>query len=492
MAMRLNQAALNCLPAAVSVPQYNRTDVTAGILHIGVGNFHRAHQAVYLDRLFNRGRDHDWGIIGAGIKSFDATMRKRLAAQDWLSTVIELDPQGYTARVIGPMIDFAEVDPQRLVEILSRPEIRIVSLTITEGGYYIDATDGGFNADHPEIIRDLENPEEQQTVFGLLISALGNRHDQGMPPFTIMSCDNLPENGAVTKRAMVGLAKLMAPGIAGWIEDMVAFPNGMVDCITPATGDRERAMAEEKFGIADPGVVVCEPFRQWVLEDSFPQGRPALEEVGVEFVGDVAPYELMKLRILNGGHAIIAYPAALMGLEFARDAMATPVIRAFLEKLETEEVLPTIPPIPGVDFQAYLEQTMSRFANPEIGDTIARLCLDGSNRQPKFILPAIADRLAADLPIDGLAMEVALWCRYCAGTRDDGHSIKLEDEKAERLRQAALQAKSEPTAFLAMDEVFGPTVSNPAFRKAFSTALTALWEHGTKGAMEAFVGRANR
>ena len=492
MAMRLNQAALNCLPAAVSVPQYDRTDVTAGILHIGVGNFHRAHQAVYLDRLFNRGRDHDWGIIGAGIKSFDATMREGLAAQDWLSTVIELDPQGYTARVIGPMIDFAEIDPRRLVEILSRPEIRIVSLTITEGGYYIDATNGGFNADHPEIIRDLENPEEQQTVFGLLISALGNRHAQGMPPFTIMSCDNLPENGAVTKRAMVGLAKLTAPRTAGWIEDMVAFPNGMVDCITPATGDRERAMAEKKFGIADPGVVVCEPFRQWVLEDSFPQGRPALEDVGVEFVGDVAPYELMKLRILNGGHAIIAYPAALMGLEHAHDAMATPIIRAFLEKLEIEEILPTIPSIPGVDLEAYLEQTMSRFANPEIGDTIARLCLDGSNRQPKFVLPTIADRLAVDLPVDGLAMEVALWCRYCAGTRDDGHSIRLEDEKAERLRRAALRAESEPTEFLAMGEIFGPTASNPAFREAFSTALTALSEHGTKAAMEAFVDGTNR
>lgn len=487
MTIIINKKTLTKLPTNVSVPLYDRSRITPGIVHIGVGNFHRAHQAVYLDRLFNEGLDHDWGIIGAGIKPADVKMRERLGQQDWLSSVIELDPAGYTARVSGALVGFAEVSAQGLIEALSKPEIRIVSLTITEGGYYIDPKTGGFDVSHPEILYDIQNPLQPLTVFGALVLALKHRKSTGLNPFTILSCDNLPGNGEATKHAVVGLALAMAPDIANWIDTNVAFPNSMVDCITPATGEREYAMAEETFGIEDAGVVVCEPFRQWVIEDHFPQGRPALEKVGVEFVADVASFELMKLRILNGGHAAIAYPSALLGLTYAHEAMAHPLIQRLLDKIEYEEIIPTVPAVPNVDFNQYFEQTKKRFANPEIGDTIVRLCLDGSNRQPKFILPTIADRLDQNLPIKGLALEVAMWCRFCAGVDDMDHPLEINDMHAERLQAQARLAREAPSAFLSMTDIFGPLSSDKIFEAEFTQALQSLWRKGTVTTIEAYL-----
>jgi len=479
MAQKLNRDTLDQLPKNIPVPLYGADDITPGIVHIGVGNFHRAHQAIYLNRLFNRGMDRDWGIIGAGVMPGDARMRDQLQHQDWLSTVVELDPNGYTAQISGAMIGFAEVNIPALVHAMTQPEIRIVSLTVTEGGYYVDPQTGGFNVDHPIVKDDARNPDKPKTVFGAIVIALRKRKAKGLEPFTVMSCDNVPENGKVAKQAVLGLATLIAPDLVTWIDDNVAFPNSMVDCITPATGDRERNLVTERFGIDDPTVVVCEPFRQWVLEDNFPQGRPRLEDVGVEFVDDVASYELMKLRILNGGHAAIAYPSALMGLEYAHDAMQSDVVRAYLDKLEHEEIIPTVPNVPNVDFNHYLSQTMDRFSNTEIEDTIPRLCLDGSNRQPKFILPTIVDRLNDGLSVKGLALEVALWCRYCAGSDDKGQPLIVEDEKAACLQANARQAQSNPQAFLGMTDIFGPIATNDNFAKEFSAALSSLWENGT-------------
>ncbi len=487
MAIKLNQGALGLLPATVGVPHYDRAAITPGILHIGVGNFHRAHQATYLNRLFSTGVDHDWGIVGAGVRPHDTKMREKLQQQDWLTTVIELDPAGYTATVCGSMIDYLLVESRILVEALGRPQIRIVSLTITEGGYFIDARTGGFQADHPDVVRDMEDPASPRTVFGILLAGLELRRARNLPPFTIVSCDNLPENGRFTRQAMIGLAGGISARKGDWVASEIAFPNSMVDCITPATGDRERALVADEFGIVDSSPVVCEPFRQWVLEDRFTAGRPTLEKVGVEFVDDVAPYELMKLRILNGGHAAIAYAGALLGHHFVHDAMRDSLIRAFLERLERNEIIPTVPPIFGVDFHAYLASVLERFANPRIGDTIPRLCLDGSNRQPKFILPTIVDRLSAGRPIDGLALEVALWCRYCAGKRDDGSPITVDDENAERLGQAACRAENDPAAFLAMADIFRPVDGNEAFATAFSRALRALGRDGTAGTLQAYV-----
>ncbi|WP_306030234.1 mannitol dehydrogenase family protein [Stappia sp. MMSF_3263] len=488
MTTSLSLSSLPDLGDEVARPAYARGALSPGIVHIGVGNFHRAHQIVYLDRLFNKGIDHDWAVIGAGVRPGDAAMRERLARQDWLSSVIELDPGGLTARVTGAMVDFAEVDPDALIATLKRPEIRIVSLTITEGGYYVDATTGGFDANHPDMVADAGQPDRPQSVFGILIAALRARHAVGAAPFTVMSCDNLPENGHVTRATMLGLARLIDADLAQWIGANVAFPNSMVDCITPATSDRERQLLRERFRLDDTAPVVCEPFRQWVMEDDFPAGRPRLEEVGVEFVSDVAAHELMKLRILNGGHAAIAYPGALLGHHFVHDAMSDPDVAAFLRHLTRREVIPTLAPIPGVDFDAYFQVVEERFANPEVGDTVPRLCLDGSNRQPKFILPTLRDRLRAGASIDGLALEVALWCRYCAGTGEAGEAIEIVDERRDELRGRATAARDRPEAFLEMASVFGDLAADPLFSAAFAEALAAIWRGGVREALAAYAG----
>jgi len=475
---QVSTATLGDMPQAVNRPGYDRAALTPGIVHIGVGNFHRAHQAMYLDRLFGLGEDHDWALVGAGVRAADVAVRDDLAAQDWLTTVVELNPGGLTAHVCGSMIDYVEPGATALVAALTVPEIRIVSLTVTEGGYFIDPATGGLARDHPAIVADIARPDAPETAFGIIVAALAARRAAGVPAFTVMSCDNLPHNGVVARNAVVGLATAISADLGAWILREAGFPNGMVDCITPATGPRERALVAERFGIRDARPVVCEPFRQWVLEDDFRAGRPALEKVGVEFVADVAPHELMKLRILNGGHATIAYPAALLGIGMVHDAMAEPLVAGFLTALERREIIPMVPPIPGVDFAAYFATVVERFSNPAIGDTIARLCQDGSNRQPKFILPVIAARLAQGLPVDGLALEVALWCRYCAGTDEAGRDIPLDDPMAAALREQALRAKDDPGAFLSLGAVFGTLGDDAGFRRAFAEALDGLWRDG--------------
>jgi mannitol 2-dehydrogenase len=486
MAIALNQLALAQLPAGVDGPTYDRAALQAGILHVGVGNFHRAHMQVYLDRLFNQGRDLDFAIRGAGVRPADEQMRERLAAQDFLTTVVELDPSGLSARVIGSMIDFVPVDPEAVIAAMADPAIRILSTTVTEGGYYVDAKTDGFATDHPDIQHDAANPSAPRTVFGMVLAALRRRRDRGTPPFTFLSCDNLPENGHVAKRTVVGLARLQDPAFADWVAENVAFPNSMVDCITPATSDRERIMVRNRFGLIDTAPVACEPFRQWVLEDNFPQGRPAWEEVGAEFVANVAQYELMKLRILNGGHAAIAYPGALLGHHYVHDAMADPRISSWLDALTRREIQPTLQPIPGVSYDDYRNLIASRFANPEVGDTIPRLCLDGSNRQPKFILPTARQALAEDRPFEGLALEVALWCRYCAGTTEAGDAIPPNDENWTDLNARALAARDDPAAFLSNALVFGDLGHDPRFAGAFGRQLKSLWSNGVEATLAAY------
>ncbi|TYC48272.1 mannitol dehydrogenase family protein [Rhodobacterales bacterium] len=490
MTVKLNKSALNNLPENVEGPGYDRGSLSPGIVHIGVGNFHRAHQAIYLNRLFETGEGLDWAIVGAGLKPYDKAMRERLENQDWLTTVVELDPEGLSARVCGSMIDFVDVGPAALIERLCQPDIRIVSLTITEGGYFVDPNTGGFNADHPEIKADIARQGTRETVFGVLVEALTKRNEAGIAPFTVMSCDNLPENGHVAKQAVVGYARALDPATADWIADNVAFPNGMVDCITPATGDRERNLVSETFGIEDAAPVACEPFRQWVLEDTFPLGRPALEKVGVEFVSDVAPYELMKLRILNGGHATIAYPGALLGHYYAHEAMADPLIRAYLEKLENSEIIPTVPEIPGVSFADYLTTVMERFSNEAVGDTIARLCLDGSNRQPKFILPTIQARLDKGQPVSGLALETALWCRFCLERDEDGEDIRIDDDNADLLRDWAKDVYSGSLDKFEMPDLFGSLASNADYLTAFRAAAESISDKGVAETLKAYIDGA--
>ncbi|TJZ90373.1 mannitol dehydrogenase family protein [Paracoccus gahaiensis] len=488
MAIRLTQTALPQLPPQVARPGYDRAALRPGILHVGVGNFHRAHMAWYLDRLFAQGRDHDWALVGAGVRPGDTAMRDRLARQDWLTTLVELDPSGLSAQVLGSMIDFVEVDPAATIAAMVDPAIRIVSLTITEGGYYVDAKTDGFDAAHPDMAHDAAHPDAPRSVFGMILAALRARRDAGLAAFTVLSCDNLPENGHVCARTVIGLARQSDPALADWIAATIAFPNSMVDCITPATSDRERALVRDQFGIEDDAPVVCEPFRQWVLEDNFPQGRPALQDAGAQFVADVGRHELMKLRILNGGHAAIAYAPALLGHHFVHDAMADPQIRDWLVALETREIIPTLQPIDGVSYDDYLALIVDRFSNPRIGDTIPRLCLDGSNRQPKFILPTLRDRLAARGSVEGLALELALWCRYCEGTTEDGTPLAPNDDAHAVLQQHALAARDRPLAFLDQPAIFGDLPQDERFAQAFTDALTALHRDGVRAALAAYLG----
>ncbi len=485
---KLSLVTVRGLRAEVATPTYARTSLTPGIVHFGVGNFHRAHLAVYLDALFNMGLNHDWAIIGAGVMPSDEVMCQKLGEQDFLTTVVEQDANYSAARVTGPMIDFIPPSERaRLMATLADPAIRIVSLTVTEGGYMINPATGKFDPSHPALQRDAKNPDDPMSVFGLILYGLRARKAAGLVPYTVMSCDNLPHNGVVTRDAVAGLARLTDAALADWIEAHVAFPNAMVDRITPATSDRERKLASDMFGIEDNWPVFCEEFKQWVIEDHFTAGRPAFEKVGAQFVPDVTPFEYMKIRILNGGHAVIAYAGSLLDVHFVHEAMQHPLVHAFFEKVEQEEIIPTVLSVPNTNIQDYYKLIDRRFSNPKIGDTERRLALDGSNRQPKFIVPVIADNLKAGRSISGLALESALWCRYCAGTTDSGKVTEPNDPSWGRLNGLALKAKDDPLQWLTMEDIYGDVVKDERFRAAFAGWLVMLWKDGTAKALQHYI-----
>lgn len=478
MTIALNNSTLDELSKYVAVPNYDRSALSVGIVHIGVGNFHRAHQAMYLHRLFNQGEAYKWAICGAGVKTFDAQMRSRLAAQDWLSSVVELSENKIQAQICGAMIDFVELDIDKLVERMASANVRIVSLTITEGGYFINPENNQFDLKHPEIVADIHAPEQAKTVFGVLIKALDLRRQKGLPGFTVVSCDNIPHNGDVAKRAVLSLAhemaKKMDAALGTWIEDNVTFPNSMVDCIAPMLAEEQRSRIQNLYNMDDNAPVVCESFRQWVIEDKFVNGRPPLEKVGVQFVDNVDPYELMKLRMLNGGHAAIAYPAALMGIEYVHEAMQSALITDYLEKLIKDEVIPTLAVAEGIDFYDYLQVIKSRFANPEIKDTIERLYQDGQNRLPKFILPTVNDNVASKRSISGLSLVLALWCKLLvrATKVDSGVTLLFGDNKV-LLENASKYVTGQGSIDL-MFEVFGSLCSHKEFADSILKWLEKL------------------
>ena len=484
----LSLSTLGDLPDPVQVPAYNTDYLKAGILHFGPGNFHRAHQQIYLGELMDSGKDLDWAIVGASIMPNDSKLRDALLAQDCLGSVVEQTADASVAKISGVMIDYLPVgDISAILSRLADPDIRIVSMTVTEGGYFVNAETGFFDPTHPAIIADSQNIDEPKTVFGIIVNALRTRRDSGQKAFTVMSCDNLPHNGVVAKGAVVGLARLVDADLASWIEANSSFPNGMVDRIAPATGTREKTLIVEEHGVQDNYPVFCEDYLQWVLEDNFVDGRPALDAVGVQFVTDVTPFETMKIRMLNGGHAVIAYAAGLLDIEFAHEAMTHPLVRGFFNKIEIEEIIPTVPPVPNTDLHEYYSLISIRFANPKIADTIRRLCLDGSNRQPKFIIPTLRDRLASGGSVDGLALECALWCRYCFGETDSGAVIEPNDPSWSDLHKTAVAARDNPQAWLAMDEIYGTLIDDERFVAAFSLALNNLWAHGTDKVLSDYI-----
>ena len=489
MTLPLNATALSSLPDGVPGPSYDRSALTPGIIHIGCGNFHRAHQSWYLGRLFEQGLCMGWAIIGAGVRPVDTAMRQKLEKQDWLTTLIELGPNEKRAEVIGSMIDFVPVatDNGPLIDAMADPRIRIVALTVTEGGYYIDPAINGFDANHPDIRHDAANPESPRTAFGAMIAALRRRRDAGVGPFSGQSCDNLQGNGNVLKSTVISLARLSDPDLADWIETECTFPNSMVDCIVPATGPKEIALAHE-FGIDDAAPVIHEPFRQWVIEDKFCAGRPDWDKAGATFTDQVHDFETMKIRILNGGHQVLCLVGELVGIEFMSDTMADPLIHRFFRKVEEEEIVPHVKPVPGFTPPDYLELIDSRFANPAIVDTTRRVAFDGSSRQPGFILPSVRDGLASGAPVEGLALVSAAWCRYCLGAREDGSVIEANDPMWDALQTRAKEAVSNPKSWLCMDHIYGDLAQEPRFADAFVRAYAMIQNDGVKAALKDFCG----
>ncbi len=486
MATPLTLATLADLPADIRVPTYQRSDLTPGIVHIGLGNFHRAHQAWYLHRLMDQGLNHDWAIIGAGVRPADAAQRDRMLAQDCLTTLIELDPSGKSAEVTGSMIDFVPVLDGNgpLIATMADPAIRIVALTVTEGGYYQTGA-GGFDAGHADMIHDAAHPGAPRSAFGAMVAALRRRRDDGAGPFTCQSCDNLQGNGNILRQTVTGLARLSDPDLADWIDAQCTFPNAMVDCIVPATGPAELDLARN-FGVADLAPVTHENYRQWVIEDLFCAGRPDWDKVGVTLTDDVHAFEAMKIRILNGGHQVISNVGEILSVPTIADCMAHPLINALFQKVERTEIVPHVAAVPGMTPLDYVALIDSRFSNPEIRDTTRRVAFDGSSRHTGFILPVIRDGLRRGTPITGLALVEALWARMCEGTREDGTTIAPNDPIWADLQTAAQAARDRPAAWLEQDHLYGDLAQDSTFASAFDDWLTLIWSDGAEAALRAY------
>lgn len=486
--VKLGNAALGGLPAGIAGPRYDRSTITPGIVHIGLGNFHRAHQAWYLHRLMQQGEAMDWGIIGAGVRPGDVAQHERLAAQDYLTTLIELDPRGRSAEVTGAMIGFVPVEEgnSALIEQMADPGIRIVSLTITEGGYYLDPVTKAFDTDHPDIRHDAANPDCPRTAFGAMVAALKQRRAAGHAPFTGLSCDNLQGNGAILRQSVVGLARLFDPDLADWIAKTGSFPNSMVDCIVPATGPKELDLVR-RFGIDDAAPVTHENYRQWVIEDDFCTGRPAWERVGATLADDVHAFEMMKIRILNGGHQLIANAGEVLSLPHISDCMEHPQIGAFFRKVTGQEIAPHVAPVPGMTPEAYVDLIDRRFSNTEIIDTVRRVAFDGSSRQTGFVLPTLHDALAVGAPSEGLILSQAIWARMCAGIREDGSAIAPNDPTWDLLTTAAQAAKDDPATWLDQRALYGDLAENSHLRTRFSYWLHLIWTKGLVAALTTYL-----
>jgi mannitol 2-dehydrogenase len=487
--LRLDAATLPACAKLVPTPGYDRSRLTVGIVHFGVGGFHRAHQAMYLDRLMNAGEALDWAICGVGVMEADRLVQEALGAQGYLYTLVEKHSDGvYQPRVIGSIVGYlyAPDDREAVIERLADPGTRIVSLTVTEGGYSIDDVTGEFNPTS-EVAHDLEPGAAPRTVFGLITEALARRRDQGMTPFTIVSCDNLQGNGRLARNAFTSFARLRDAQLGEWVERNVHFPNSMVDRITPATTDADREEVRARFGIEDRWPVVCEPFSQWVLEDSFSSGRPPYEHVGVQVVQDVEPYELMKLRLLNASHQGLCYFGRLCGYELVHEAAQDPLFRKFLRGYMDDEATPTLEPVPGVDLDDYKDTLIERFSNPEVRDTIARLCAESSDRIPKWLLPVVRTQLARRGEVARSAAIVASWARYAEGVDEQGQPIDVVDRQRDRVMALAARQSEDPLAFITNRELFGDLIDHEPFVAAYLSALRSLHEQGARATLRSLV-----
>jgi mannitol 2-dehydrogenase len=480
--VRLCAGNLERIAGPIAVPSYERRRA-GGIVHIGVGGFHRAHLAAYLHDLLAKGAT-EWSITGSGVMPADARMAEVLAAQDGLYVLVEREGTEARGEVVGSIIDYvyAGDETATLLARLVEPATHIVSMTITESGYPVEH--GRFVVSDALEVDSVA--DEPRMPFGVVVRALDARRRAGLPPFTVLSCDNLPGNGDVARIATLGAAALRSDDLAAWLHRHGAFPNAMVDRITPMTTDTDREFVQAAYGVIDDWPVTCEPFRQWVLEDTFSDGRPPFEEAGVLMTTDVAPYERMKLRLLNGSHSGLAYLAALAGLTYVDEALAQPAISRFMRRLMHDEVAPTVPPPPGIDLVAYQDELVKRFSNAAIGDRISRLCLDGSSKFATFLVPPLVEQIERDGPLRMLAVVFAGWCRYLHGRADDGSALELAaDPFLGDAIAAARAADRDPGAFFSYHRTFGHRLErSERLITTFTEALRSLERVGALATLD--------
>jgi mannitol 2-dehydrogenase len=483
---RLSNATLDQLPPSVMRPKYDRSKITPGILHFGVGAFHRSHQALTIDRLFEKGLAQDWGIIGVGLLPQDHKMRDALLPQDCLYTLITKHADGkLDFQVVGSIISylFAPDNPGKVIERLIDRNIRIVSLTITEGGYSFDRVTGEFDPNTHSVKQDVENSTSPVSAFGFIYEGLKRRKELGIPAFTVQSCDNIQGNGDVAKKMLVAFARLKDPTFAKWIADNVAFPNSMVDRITPVTAPADIELAANGTGLEDQWPVPCEPFFQWVIEDHFPLGRPPFEEAFVQMVKDVMPYELMKLRLLNASHQGLCYFGRLSNYTYVHEVMQDPLIEKLLRRYMDEEATPTLSPVPGVDLAGYKNQLIERFSNPQVLDTVARLAAESSDRIPKWLIPVVREQLAENRQVKLCAAIVASWARYDEGIDELGNPIQVVDPLKDELMAIAKTQKDNPKAFIENQRLFGDLAMESRFTEPYLEILESLHNDGAQATL---------
>lgn len=492
--MRLSTATLNTLPKSVQTPAYDRDQAEIGIVHLGVGAFHRAHQAVVIEECLARG-ERGWAIAGASLRSADT--RDALIPQDNLYTMAVRSAAGEALIIIGAIREshVAPENPHALLARMAAPATRIVSLTVTEKGYCHDPATGELNEAHPDILHDLANPDAPRSAIGYLAKALRLRRAARLAPFTVLCCDNLPSNGRTVKRVIDRFAALLDADFGGWVAGEVACPASMVDRIVPATTDEDRSRISAMLGVEDRWPVVTEPFLQWVVEDVFPSGRPDLALSGVEMVRDVTPFEHMKLRLLNGSHSTIAYLGYLAGYETVADTIADPVFARLIRAMMDEDITPTLHMPVGTDLDGYKSALMDRFSNPALKHRTWQIAMDGSQKLPQRLLGTIRDRLKAGAPIGHLALGVAGWMRYVSGTDEHGAAIDIRDPMAARLSVVAneagpVAARLAPMLF-AIPEIFGTDLpADPRFTGPVTTALESLFRDGAKKTVAGITARA--
>jgi mannitol 2-dehydrogenase len=480
---KLNNHNLSQFSQIVSIPKYDRSKVKTGIVHVGVGGFHRAHEAFYTDQLLHNETAGDWGICGVALLEYDAKIYNTLKAQDGLYTLVVKELDGtLTKRVIGSIVEmlYAPENPLKVIEKMASPDIKIITLTITEGGYNYNEATGEFNFENPTIQYDLENPQAPKTIFGYLTQALKMRKEKGLAGITIQSCDNIQGNGHMAEKMLLSYVKVAEPTLVSWIKENVSFPNAMVDRITPATSATDISSLKETSGIEDAWPVVCEPFKQWVIEDKFAAGRPAWETVGAQFVDDVVPFEKMKLSLLNAGHSVLGILGDLMGYATIDECVHNKDIQRFLHNYMNLEVTPTLAGLEGVNLEEYKKSLLQRFGNIYIKDQIDRICSESSAKFPIFILPTVNKQLESKGSVKFAAFVVAAWAIYSLGLNENGEPLLIKDAMKAHLNEKAVAAKENPTAFLEIASVFGKLKDAETFVKAYTTSYHTIVKYGVE------------